>query len=117
VHVAVQCVRGTRSCCVWQSIALKLLLLLMLLFFSLFSPNFRTPVQIGKETIKFSLSNFPNRPEEDAAAAAEGYCRCCSLQLHFIQELFCGSRNPPPLPRELWSLLVLVVVLLFHETQ
>jgi hypothetical protein len=39
------------------------------------------------------------------------------LQLHFIQELFCGSRNPPPLPRELWSLLVLVVVLLFHETQ
>jgi hypothetical protein len=74
-------------------------------------------VQIGKEKIKFSLANFPNRPEEDAAAA-EGYCRCCSLQLHFIQELFCGSRNPPPPPpRELWSLLVLVVVLLLHETQ
>jgi hypothetical protein len=111
-------VRGTRSCCVWQSIALKLL---MLLFFSFFSPNFRTPVQIGKETIKFSLASFPNRPEEDAAAAAaaaEGYCRCCSLQLHFIQELFCGSRNPPPPPRrELWSLLVLVVVLLLRETQ
>lgn len=77
-------------------------------------------MQIGKETIKFSLASFPNRPEEDAAAAAaaEGYCRCCSLQLHFIQELFCGSRNPPPPPpRELWSLLVLVVVLLLRETQ
>ncbi len=73
-------------------------------------------MQIGNETIKFSLANFPNRPEEDAAA--EGYCRCCSLQLHFIQELFCGSRNPPPPPpRELWSLLVLVLVLLLHETQ
>ncbi len=83
--------------------------------FLFFFPNFRTPVQIGKEKIKFSLANFPNRPEE-YAAAAEGYSRCCSLQLHFIQELFCGSRNPPP-PRELWSLLVLVVVLLLHETQ
>jgi hypothetical protein len=83
--------------------------------FLFFFPNFRTPVQIGKGKIKFCLANFPNRPEEDAAAAAEGYCRCCSLQLHFIQELFCGSRNPPP--RELWSILVLVVVLLLHETQ
>ncbi len=81
-----------------------------------FFPNFRTPLQIGKGKIKFCLANFPNRLEEDAAAA-EGYCRCCNLQLHFIQELFCRSRNPPP--RELWSLLVLVLVLvlLLQETQ
>lgn len=35
----------------------------VVIFLSFF-PNFRTPVQIGKERIKFSLANFLNRPKK-----------------------------------------------------
>ncbi len=80
-----------------------------------FFPTFGLLCKLERKKSNSALRIFQTDPK-NYAAAAEGYCRCCSLQLHFIHELFCGSRNPPP-PRELWSLLVLVVVLLLHETQ